>query len=177
MLNEAPIVRAARPEDDEAIGELLVTSFMTAYAAKLPEVVYSEERKADLRAVARKRAEGRVFVAELEGRVIGTVLVYPPGALRSEAWIAGAADIRQLAVAPELFGRGLSDALMRAAETEAWALGAKCITLHVRKGADGVGRLYERRGYRRAPEGDLSLPEVELAGYVLERAGEGTALS
>lgn len=166
-MTTAVLIREARPGDDAAVGELLVTSFMTAYAAKMPEVVYSDARKRDLRDVLKKRAEGRVLVAELDGVVVGTVMVYPPGAAQSEAWLDDAADIRQLAVLPEHFGKGFSDALMNAAEAEAWAMGANHITLHVRRGAHGVGRLYERRGYQRAPEGDLQLPEVSLMAYVL----------
>ncbi|MFO0747585.1 MAG: GNAT family N-acetyltransferase [Myxococcota bacterium] len=162
-------IREARPTDDEAVGELLVTAFMTAYAAKMPEVVYSDARKRDLRDVATKRGEGKVFVAEADGRVVGTVMVYPPGAPRSEAWLPNAADIRQLAVAPAHFGKGYSEALMNAVEAAAWDMGVSVLSLHVRKGADGVARLYERRGYRRAPEGDLQLPEVHLLAYRKDR--------
>jgi len=51
---ERAVIREARPEDDAAIGELLVEAFVTQYARKLPEVVYTEERKSALRDVANK---------------------------------------------------------------------------------------------------------------------------
>jgi predicted N-acetyltransferase YhbS len=168
-------IRPAEPRDDEAIGELLVTSFLAAYAVKMPEVVYSDARKRDLKDVAGKRAEGVVLVAEEQGRVVGTVTIYPPGAPKSEAWLSNTADIRQLAVLPERFGEGLSAALMDAAEAAAWAMGVDAISLHTRRGAHGVGRLYERRGYAREPAGDMVLPEVELVAYVLRRSSGAPA--
>jgi len=51
---ERAVIREARPEDDAAIGELLVEAFVTQYARNLPEVVYTEERKSALRDVANK---------------------------------------------------------------------------------------------------------------------------
>ncbi|MCI0569466.1 MAG: GNAT family N-acetyltransferase [Myxococcaceae bacterium] len=161
------LVRDARPEDDAAIGELLVDAYVTQYREKMPHVVYDDARKRDLRAVAEKRKVAAVLVAELEGQVVGTVSLFPPGASGSEAWVPGAADLRHLATAPSVHGRGLSGPLMDAAEELARRWGVTAVCLHVRKGVEGVARLYQRRGYVRAPEGDLVYPTVELEGYVL----------
>ena len=164
---ERLIIREAHAGDDEAVGTLLIDAFLSAYARKLPEVTYGEARRAELRAVAEKRRRATVWVAELEGRVVGTVALFRPGAEGSEAWIPNAADLRHLATDPALHGRGLSRPLLDAAEQRAaeWEVDAIC--LHVRQGASGVARMYERRGFRRAPEGDLSLPDVELEGFVM----------
>jgi len=164
---EDVVIREARAEDDAAIGELLVEAFLTQYAQKLPEVRYDEARKRELRDVARRRAVGRVLVAERAGRVVGTVSLWPPGAPGSEAWIPGAADLRQLATAVELHGQGLSTPLLEAAERLAREWGVPAICLHVRRGALGVARMYERRGFVREPAGDLELPTVFLEAYVL----------
>ena len=163
-------VREARPEDDEAIGELLVAAYTTQYAKKMPEVVYTEERKRDLRAVAQKRAVARVWAAELDGAVVGTVALFPPGAPGSEAWLPDAADLRHLGTAPSVHGLGLSALLMDAAEAQARAWGVKAVCLHVRKGVQGVARMYMSRGFVRAPEGDLVYPTVSLEAYVLPLA-------
>lgn len=164
---ERVVIREARPEDDAAIGELLVEAFITQYAKKLPEVRYTEERKRELRAVAAKRAVAKVLVAELEGRVVGTVALWPPGAPGSEAWVPGAADLRHLATAVDFHGRGLSTPLLDTAERMAREWGVPAICLHVRKGADGVARMYQRRGFVREPAGDLELPTVSLTAFVL----------
>jgi len=156
-------IRDARPDDDHAVGELLVAAYLAGYARKMPEVVIDEQRKRDLRAVAAKRAIARVLVVELAGEVVGTVAVWPPGAPGSEAWLPGFADLRHLATSPAVHGRGLSAPLLDAAERLARdELGAPGICLHVRRGNVGVAALYERRGYVADPAGDLELPTVSL---------------
>lgn len=162
------IIREAVPADDARVGELLVDAFMTTYARKMPEVVYGEERKNELRAVGAKRAVASVFVAELDGRVVGTVAIFRPGAESSEAWLPNSADLRHLAVDPAMHGKGVSKPLLDRAESLArdeWKVDAIC--LHVRKGAEGVARLYQSRGFRREPSGDMVKPTVTLEAYVL----------
>ena len=160
-------VRRARPEDDAALGELLVAAYVTAYAEKMPQVVVTEERKRDLRAVAEKRNVALVLVAEEKQRVVGTVALWPQGAPGSEAWIAGACDLRHLATDPSMHGRGLSRLLMNEAERLAREeLRAYAICLHVRRGNEGVRRLYESRGYVRDEKGDLEYPSVSLMAFV-----------
>jgi ribosomal protein S18 acetylase RimI-like enzyme len=161
-------VRLAGAHDDAAVGEILVQGYVTAYARKMPEVVVGDRRKAELRDVAAKRAAATVLVAELDGRLGGTVAIWKPGAPSSEAWLPNAADLRHLAVDPALQGRGLAKPLLDEAERiarEEWKVDAVC--LHVRRGNHGVARLYMSRGYVRMPEGDLSYPEVELDAYAL----------
>ncbi len=168
---ERVVIREARPEDDAAIGELLVEAYLTQYAKKLPEVVYTEERKRSLRDTASKREVAKVLVAELEGRVVGSVAVWPPGAPGTEAWLPNAADLRHLATAVEFQGKGLSKPLLDEAERMARAWGVSAVCLHVRRGAEGVMRMYQRRGYVREPAGDLELPSVSLVAFVLRFQG------
>lgn len=163
------VIRAARPEDDHAVGELLVESFVNTYARKMPDVVVTAERKAELRAVAAKRKVAKVWVADLQGVVVGTVALWPPGAPGSEAWIDGAADLRHLAVSDNHRGLGISKALLDAAEAEAWAMNVPAVCLHVRRGALGVRDLYVGRGYQRAEHGDIDRPSVYLEAYFLPR--------
>jgi predicted N-acetyltransferase YhbS len=161
-------VREATAADDEAIGELLVEAFVTRYAQKMPEVVVTPHRKEELRDVANKRAVARVWVAELNGKIVGTVALWPPGAHRSESWIQGAADLRHLAVAPSLGGRGISKQLIDVAEAHAREQRWKGVCLHVRRGAHGVRAIYEKRGYQRREDGDLDFrPEVFLEAFYL----------
>lgn len=162
------VLREAGPQDDEAIGALLIEAFVSRYAVKMPEVTVTERRKAELRDVASKRPEAKVWVAEADGVVVGTVTMWPPGAERSEAWLPNTADLRQLAVKASHRGTRLSTKLLDLAE--AWAKEQKYagVCLHVRRGAHGVRALYERRGYQRRPEGDLDLqPEVFLEAFFL----------
>lgn len=161
-------IREATPTDDTAIGEVLVAAFVEQYASKMPEVIVTERRRAELCAVAEKRKVARVWVACRGETVVGTVALWPPGAEGAEAWLEQACDLRHLAVDASARGQGVSARLLDVAEAAARALGARFVVLHVRRGAVGVRRLYEARGYRRAPEGDLdALPEVFLEAFVL----------
>ena len=167
-MGEGARVRLAEARDDQAVGEILVAGYVTAYARKMPQVVVGEERRATLRDVAGKRRSATVLVVELDGRIAGTVAIWRPGSPESEAWVENAADLRHLAVAPELQGHGLAGPLLDEAERiarEEWKVDAIC--LHVRRGNLGVARLYQSRGYVRSPRGDLSYPEVELDAYML----------
>lgn len=168
---ERAIIRDARPEDDFAIGELLVDAYITQYAKKLPEVVYTEERKRALRDVTAKRSTSTVLVAEVDGEVAGTVAIFPPGTPGSEAWTPNTADLRHLATAVRYHGAGLSRPLLDAVEALARQWGVDAIALHVRRGAKGVATMYMRRGYVRTPEGDLDTPTVFLEAYLLRLKG------
>jgi ribosomal protein S18 acetylase RimI-like enzyme len=144
------IVRPARPEDDARIGALLVETFVATYAKKMPEVVVSERRKADLRDVSRQRSVASVIVAETGEAVVGT----------------NTAELRRMAVNPAHQGRGIASALIDECTRLAAEWGASTISLHVRRGALGIARMYEAKGFRRAPEGDCDwLPEIYLEAY------------
>ncbi|RKH02569.1 GNAT family N-acetyltransferase [Corallococcus carmarthensis] len=161
------ILREARPEDDKVIGDLLVEAYTTQYARLMPEVVYSEERKAFLRDIASRRNACTILVAEVDGEIAGTVALYPPDAPGSEAWLPRTADLRALATGVRFQGQGLAQPLLAETEVIAKRWGVDAISLHVRRGAKGVARMYERRGYQRVPEGDLERPDVYLEAYLL----------
>ena len=163
------MIREATAADDAAVGELLVRAFVEKYAVKMPGVVVGDRRRAELRDVAGKRAVAKVWVADEGGAIAGTVALWPPGSHRSEAWLRGAFDLRHLATDASQRGSGLSHRLLDAAEGYARELGGTAVCLHVRHGADGLAQFYVRRGYVRAPEGDLDLrPDVLLDAYFLK---------
>jgi GNAT superfamily N-acetyltransferase len=161
-------LREAVPADDAAVGELLVRCYAEQYARKLPEVKTPESRNVDLRDQAEKRANGLVLVAEHAGRIVGTVWLVPWGSARTEAWIPGAANIRNFAVDAAFRGGGVSRQLLDETERRARAWNAPAICLHVRRGALGIAQIYVERGYSRDPAQDLDhLPQVFLEASAL----------
>ncbi len=161
-------IRLATPADDAAVGDVLVNAFLLNYSQKMPEVVVSEKRKADLRDVAAKRKVAIVWVAEFEGCVVGTVALWPQNATGSEAFLPNSVDLRHLGVDASVKGMGISKMLLDVAEAHARTLNASSICLHVRRGAKGVRQLYESRGYVRHEMGDLDfLPDVYLEAFAL----------
>jgi GNAT superfamily N-acetyltransferase len=107
--------------------------------------------------VTRERLAGaQGFVAELGGRLVGTVAVRGPKPA-GEAYIAdappplyttpGTAILSQLAVHPDCRGQGLGEQLMDAAEAWARGQGFAQLALDTAEPAVALRRRYERRGY------------------------------
>ena len=113
-------------------------------------------------AVTRERvALGQAFVAEHEGRLVGTVTVSPPKPAESRYLRdpvpdcytqPGTAILAQLAVHPELRGQRLGERLMDAAETWATENGYARVALDTALPAEYLQRRYARRGYQRVGE-------------------------
>ena len=64
--------------------------------------------------------------------------------------VADQAHINNLAVRPELRGRGLGAEMLKAIVTEAERLGAGSLTLEVRRSNIAAQRLYQRAGFHEA---------------------------
>lgn len=107
--------------------------------------------------VTRDRLAGaQGFVAELGGRLVGTVAVRGPKPA-GEDYIAdpppplyttpGTAILSQLAVHPDCRGLGLGERLIAAAEAWAGAQGFAQIALDTAEPATALRCRYERRGY------------------------------
>lgn len=90
------------------------------------------------------RGERVIFVAEAEGKLLGSVQLMFPGQENQ----AHRADIGKLLVHTTARRRGLGEALMHAAEAEAKRLGRKLLVLDTEAGSSG-DRLYERLGWTR----------------------------
>lgn len=90
-------------------------------------------------------AEHRVLVAQLDGSVVGVVVL-------SER--DGIAEIKRLWAVPAVRGRGVGSALLDAALRGAVGLGAREVRLSVWDWREGAVRLYESRGFERVPSWD-----------------------
>ena len=107
--------------------------------------------------VTRQRlAEAQAFVAEAEGRLVGTIAVRGPKPV-GEAYIAdsppplyttpGTAILSQLGVHPDWRGLRLAERLIDAAEAWAVAQGHHQIALDTAEPATALRARYARRGY------------------------------
>jgi GNAT superfamily N-acetyltransferase len=105
----------------------------------------------DVETTAQRVSQGECWVAEVEGRVVGTVTLAPPGTLRDADYYerSGVAVFHQFAVDPDRQGRGIGSRMMDHVEQRAAALGASEIALDTAEGAERLIAMYERRGYRR----------------------------
>ena len=162
-------IRDARSDDRGAI-EAVTLSAYEQYAALMP-AHWNGYRQNILATLAAAQPDAQI-VAEEEGRVVGSVLLYPAGSVMARpgggsitlAW----PEVRLLAVAPAARGRGVGAALMHECIRRARQSGAAALTLHTTDIMQAAMRLYERLGFRRSPELDIQpAPGVTIKGYRL----------
>lgn len=160
------LVRPVVPREHHAVGELLVAAYRTLDVERDP---LHDAYEAVMRDVASRAAESDVLVAELGGRLVGTVTYVAPGGALTETDDPEAATIRMLGVSAESRGQGVGEALVRECVRRARVDGCSRIVLHTRAVMAAAQRLYERLGFVRAPVLDFTVsPTIELRGYVLE---------
>ena len=95
------IIRAVRPSEYEAAGELTVEAYRTLGDAG------DEFYDRDLRDIAGRRDSSEILVAEIGGRVIGCVTFVDGLKTLSDVDDPDAATVRMLGVAAEARGRGV----------------------------------------------------------------------
>lgn len=155
------LVRPVKPAEHAAVAQLTVAAYEAdgqlkgenGYAAVLADV-------------PARVAHGEVLVAVDVGTdaVLGSVLFVLPGTRYAELSGAGEAEFRMLAVDPAVQGRGVGAALVEACVARATELGCSALVICIRDGlAASAQRLYQRRGFTRAPELDWS----PVAGVLL----------
>jgi GNAT superfamily N-acetyltransferase len=141
-------LRPAAPAEFEAVGELCV-------AAYAPFLEPGGHYAAVLRDAGRRAADAELVVAADGGALLGTVTFVPDGGPLGEIATARETEFRVLAVSAAAQGRGVGAALVGwvLQQSRARGKGVVCSTLPAMHAAH---RLYERHGFRRAPERDWS---------------------
>ncbi|MET0743853.1 MAG: GNAT family N-acetyltransferase [Microvirga sp.] len=145
----APAIREAQAADLEAIIRLHQEDALGGHG----DVWAPEHRPAYEAAFAaiERSTENQLFVAERDGRIVGTFqLTFIPsltgrGALRVK--------VESVKVASALRSRGIGALLMAHAEIEARRRGARLIELTSNKARGDAHRFYERLGFARSHEG------------------------
>ena len=98
---------------------------------------------------------GMVLVAEHQGSIAGAVKFYADaGQAHQGQWLAGAGLIRLLAVSPASRGRGYGRLLTQACLKRARELKIPTICLYTGTFMVAARHLYEKVGFKRAPEFD-----------------------
>lgn len=165
------LIRDARPEDRDAICDVTLAAY-EEYAAQMPPL-YWEAYRLNILATLDQVGPAEQIVAEREGTVIGTVLLYPPRSFSPPGDEASLEmlwpEVRLLAVAPAGRGGGVGAALMNECVRRARRLGTSALSLHTTDMMRTAMRMYARMGFVRAPELDFQpLPDVTVKGYSLD---------
>jgi len=163
------VVRDALPTERNAVRDLTLRAY-AEYATVMAPDSWAGLAAAVEAALASADPMERI-VADDEGTLIGSVLLYPPS-VRAYGDLAGAAsnpELRLLAVAPEARGRGVGRALVDECIRRARRDGATALGLHTSRSMVTAVELYRRMGFARAPELDFRPPGAELVeGYRLK---------
>jgi predicted N-acetyltransferase YhbS len=166
------LVRPASGADRERIRELTTAAY-AEYAEVMAPSAWQGLRNAVAGTLAREDPADRI-VAELEGRVVGSVMLYPAAA---DAY-AGATirlpwpEVRLLAVDPAARGRGVARSLMAECVNRAEMSGAARIGIHTSRSMRVAMEMYRRMGFERTPEYDFQPPGAELVeAYTLPIGG------
>jgi len=92
---------------------------------------------------------GETIVAVIDGRIVGTITVRPPGDYDDPYYArADVASLEQLAVDPDYQGRGIGRKLMDEAECVARSWGMKELAADTSNRAAELVTMYAHRGYR-----------------------------
>src|SRR6478672_5427223 len=149
------IVRPARLTDHDAIREVVRAAYQQ-YEPVTGSELFSRYVD-DLLDFERHSRHGQLIVAELDGAVRGSGAFYPDVSVQGLGWPPGWAGGRALAVHPDARGHGVAQALLAACERLAREGGAPVFAFHTASFMTGAIALYERLGYRRAPEFDFDM--------------------
>ncbi len=154
------MIRLATPADFPAVAALTVAAYR-ADGQTQPGHPYERS----LTDVERRANEGSIFVAEVDGAVVGAVLFVADGSDYAEVSLDGEAEFRMLAVAPEAQGKHIGEQLVRECLEQARREGYKSVVISVNAASPAAQRLYDRLGFVREPGRDWTpVPGVHLLG-------------
>ncbi|MDP3879751.1 MAG: GNAT family N-acetyltransferase [Dehalococcoidales bacterium] len=161
-------IRDACPDELDEVSQLLKDAYRQ-YQSSIPSRVW-ETYLEDIVDVRGRLENAELLVAELDGRLVGTVTLYLRASDSSgEGWPGGWAGIRLLAAHPAYRNRGIGHALMEECVRRCRRQGITTIGLHTTELMDIARRMYERIGFVRAPEFDFyPRPGVTVMAYRLD---------
>ena len=158
----ALVVEPATPADFPAIADLTIGVYRS-------EGLASDGYVPQLGDVAGRAERADLLVVRDGGRVVGSVALVLEGDFGEVTESDDEAAFRMLAVDPVVRGRGVGELLVRTCLDRARAAGKRRMILSTDPRMAAAHRLYERLGFRRAPERDWSpMPGVDLLVYALE---------
>ena len=163
-------VRDARPDERDVVATLTRDAY-AEYALIMAPEAWLELATAIESGLA-SRAPAQRIVAEFNGKVVGTALMFPAN-VDAYSQIEGAKamswpEIRLVAVDPQARSGGIARAMMEEFIHRAEQSGEMAIGIHTSRSMRAAIALYESMGFERAPEQDFQPGGAELVlGYRL----------
>ena len=165
-------IRIAERSDFELARAVLRDAY-SQYEAVLPAENWTAYLK-DILDLEGRAPESDLVLAEIDGRVVGCVSYFRPGAKASypsdaysEHWPEQWSAVRLLAVDPATRGAGVGRLLTEACIERAREQGATAVGLHTTAPMMVARAMYERMGFERAPRYDFQAGTVSVEAYSL----------
>jgi predicted N-acetyltransferase YhbS len=178
MVHSDLLIRPAIRHEIPVIEEVCVAAY-AEHRDQVPAAVFDAYFE-DLRQLAVHWDKAAVLVAEIDGRTAGCVLFYDDASLEGLGLPQGWAGFGKLAVRPDMRGRGIGRELVENCVHRASRIGSPTIGLHTASFMKAACSIYERMGFRRCPQYDLTASEmlgvdggareVEIIAYRLDLA-------
>jgi len=168
-------IRDAREDERAAIADLTLAAY-AEHAGVMAPSAWAALRAAVLAGLASGGPAERI-VAERDGALLGSVMLYPPdtNAYGGDEAGVGWPELRLLAVATNARGQGIGTLLVQECVRRARRAGASALGLHTSESLQVAMRMYQRMGFVRAPEGDFQPEGAELVmAYRLPLDTDGT---
>ena len=168
-------LRDAQPNELDEAARLLAEVY-AVFRGHLPPEAW-QSYIGEIVDVRRRLGESELIIAERGGDLVGTIGLYPDASRsRVEQWPESWASIRTLGVRADARRQGVGTALARECVRRAREREARAIGLHTASHMAPATRLYERLGFRRAPDFDIEIGEM-FTGRSLARGQSWPALA
>ncbi|MBI4340073.1 MAG: GNAT family N-acetyltransferase [Chloroflexi bacterium] len=161
------LIRGACADDLDTLSRLITDAY-EEYRGSLPAWAW-EEYVRDITDIRRRMENGEVIVAEIGGRLAGTITFYPDGRLTEEGWPEGWASVRVLAVHPDVRGIGVGRGLMEECFRRCRERGIRTVGLHTSRLMVVARDMYLRMGFQSAPQYDFRpAPDIVVEAFRLD---------
>ena len=120
---------------------------------------------------AERMEHGETWVATVDGRLVGSVIVYPPGYMSGCAYYKnfGPAVFGQFAVDPDFQGVGIGKLLLAQVEVVSRDAGATVLACDTSEKALALIEMYKKWGFEIVGDADWR-PDVNYKSVILARA-------
>jgi GNAT superfamily N-acetyltransferase len=160
-VSDQVVIRRARADELDAVGRLTADTYVS------DGFITSDNTYVEvLRDAASRAANAELWVAVLDGEVVGTVTFCPPGSTYRQASADSEGEFRALAVSTGARGIGIGRRLVEQCLDRCRAFGLRQLVLLSQDEMRSAHRLYAALGFTRDEALDLSpQPGVTLRGF------------
>ena len=160
-MSDEPRIRLAETADLDRVGQITVDAYVDGGF-----VGVTHDYTQHLRNAGQRARIAELWVAEMDGRVVGTVTFCPPGSPHREVAADHEGEFRMLAVAPDAQGLGVARTLVRRCFERCRELGLETMAICSMPQMTAAHGLYREFGFERAESLDWSpVDGIELWGF------------